>query len=32
MSAGEMLEHVERGALGGRCAEAGVCRALGFYR
>lgn len=28
----EMLEHVERGALGGRCAEAGVCRAFGFYR
>lgn len=32
MSAREMLDHVEHGALGGRCAEAGVCRALGFYR
>lgn len=32
MSPREMLEHVEHGALGGRCAEAGVCRAFGFYR
>ncbi len=28
----EMIDHVERHALGGRCAESGVCRAFGFYR
>lgn len=32
MAPGEMIEHVELGALGGRCAEAGVCRVFGFYR
>lgn len=32
MSSEEMLRHVEQEALGGRCAESGVCRAFGFYR
>jgi opine dehydrogenase len=32
MSAEEMVRHVERDALGGRCAESGVCRMFGFYR
>lgn len=31
MNGPQMLEHVERDALGGRCAESGVCRAFGFY-
>jgi opine dehydrogenase len=31
MTPPEMLEHVERRALGGRCAESGVCRVFGFY-
>jgi opine dehydrogenase len=31
MSPAEMLEHVEQSALGGRCAESGVCRVFGFY-
>jgi opine dehydrogenase len=32
MTAAEMIAHVERDALGGRCAESGVCQAFGFYR
>ncbi len=32
MTPAEMIAHVEQGALGGRCAESGVCRVLGFYR
>jgi opine dehydrogenase len=32
MSPEQMLAHVERDALGGRCAESGVCRAFGYYR
>ncbi|MGH2789156.1 MAG: NAD/NADP octopine/nopaline dehydrogenase family protein [Actinomycetota bacterium] len=32
MSGAEMLDHVEHRALGGRCAESGVCRAFGFFR
>ena len=32
MTPAEMLDHVERSALGGKCAESGVCRAFGFYR
>ncbi len=32
LSPQEMLDHVERAALGGRCAESGVCRVFGFYR
>lgn len=32
MSPQEMVAHVEREALGGRCSESGVCRAFGFYR
>lgn len=31
MTPAQMLEHVEREALGGRCAESGVCRVFGFY-
>ncbi len=31
MSPEEMLRHVEHDALGGRCAESGVCRVFGFY-
>jgi opine dehydrogenase len=31
MTVPEMVDHVERGALGGRCSSSGVCRALGFY-
>jgi opine dehydrogenase len=32
MAPEEMIAHVEQRALGGRCAESGVCRAFGFYR
>ncbi len=32
MTPDEMLRHVEVDALGGRCAESGVCRVFGFYR
>jgi opine dehydrogenase len=32
MSPAEMLEHVERSALGGQCSASGVCRAFGFYK
>jgi opine dehydrogenase len=32
MAPEEMIRHVEQDALGGRCAESGVCRAFGFYR
>jgi opine dehydrogenase len=32
MSPTEMLHHVDHEALGGRCADAGVCRVFGYYR
>lgn len=32
MSPQEMVAHVERDALGGRCSKSGVCRTIGFYR
>ncbi len=28
----QMIAHVEEHALGGRCAESGVCRVFGFYK